>query len=377
MRSFGNVNRPDRILQHLRDKIVFCPAGQNIKAPKNTTPVELLVQKRKKKSLSSLKTIAKLAEAVPGKVFTAKESKFSALKPDKVKDDKEDQNNNGVELLEEASTIGSARRAKAAARIKFIRTAVPPTTHQLNKVTGEDKKDDNHSPVETSNGSLKIKFQSSTKPNSSQQLEPKKISRNSAEFRNERTDMSETLNCLVETASKRKSHKRSTMKENGTTPALVQSNDNDPLVHKVDINKHCHRTNSTGDENQSTPSESDLVKRQRVVGIQEKAPKIYEDLNFPAQPEITANSEINKEVGPIWFCLVAAEENKCPIATNIFLLPKDQVEITLGGQAVSSSLQLKNLVEMWLQTVPTNEIQTSVGSSAKDFIMILSYGRKA
>ena len=50
--------------------------------------------------------------------------------------------------------------------------------------------------------------------------------------------------------------------------------------------------------------------------------------------------------------------------------------ITLQGRALLSSLQLRNLVDMWLQTVTKNKIQTSVGSSAKDFIMVLSYGRK-
>ncbi|XP_020210618.1 E3 ubiquitin protein ligase DRIP2 [Cajanus cajan] len=396
--------RPDRILQHLREKI-RSRTGQNTKAPNNIPLGKLIVKKRKKKSLSSLKANEEIAEAAPKKDFIAKGSKLSTPKPDKVKDVKEDETNDGVELLEEVSTIGSARRAKAAARIKFIRTAPPPSSHQLDKVTREEKKDDNQPRVESSNGSLKIKIQTSTKPNSSQKLVTNKISRNNAELRNEKTDdMAETLNSLVESASKRKSRNKSTMQENGVTPAPVHSNDNDPQVHKVDVNKHCHRTNTAGDENESTPSESDSVKRQRTISTQEKTLKISEDLNFPAQPEIgTTNNESNKAFGPIWFCLVAAEEKKAsarlPQISSCYLRIKDgsvpvsyikkylvkklglanesEVEITLLGQPVSSSLQLKNLVEMWLQTVPTNEIQTSVGSSAKDFIMILSYSRKA
>lgn len=55
-----------------------------------------------------------------------------------------------------------------------------------------------------------------------------------------------------------------------------------------------------------------------------------------------------------------------------------QVEILLRGQPVISTLQLHNLVDLWLQTAPSSEgINTSVGSSAKNFVMVLSYCRKA
>jgi E3 ubiquitin-protein ligase DRIP len=55
-----------------------------------------------------------------------------------------------------------------------------------------------------------------------------------------------------------------------------------------------------------------------------------------------------------------------------------QVEILLQGRPLISTQQLHDLVDMWLQTKPTSErIQTSVGSSAKDFVMVLSYGRSA
>lgn len=61
-----------------------------------------------------------------------------------------------------------------------------------------------------------------------------------------------------------------------------------------------------------------------------------------------------------------------------FLVAHFQVEISLRGKPVLPTLQLQNLVEMWLQSKPMNEkIETYVGSSAKDFVMVLSYGRKA
>lgn len=48
------------------------------------------------------------------------------------------------------------------------------------------------------------------------------------------------------------------------------------------------------------------------------------------------------------------------------------------GQPVLPSLQLHNLVDLWFRTASTSKkIPASVGSSAKDFVMVLSYCRKA
>lgn len=47
------------------------------------------------------------------------------------------------------------------------------------------------------------------------------------------------------------------------------------------------------------------------------------------------------------------------------------------GQPVMPTLQLSSLLEMWTQSVSSAErITVTVGSSAKDFVMVLTYGRK-
>ncbi|CAK9162158.1 unnamed protein product [Ilex paraguariensis] len=57
---------------------------------------------------------------------------------------------------------------------------------------------------------------------------------------------------------------------------------------------------------------------------------------------------------------------------------EDEVEITLRGQPLVPTLQLNKLIEVWSQTASTSErMRAYVGSSAKDFVMVLSYGRKA
>lgn len=48
------------------------------------------------------------------------------------------------------------------------------------------------------------------------------------------------------------------------------------------------------------------------------------------------------------------------------------------GQSVVPTLQLNNLVELWIQTATTPEkVPATIGSSGKDFVMVLAYCRKA
>lgn len=46
------------------------------------------------------------------------------------------------------------------------------------------------------------------------------------------------------------------------------------------------------------------------------------------------------------------------------------------GQPVHPTLQLHNLVDLWFRTgSTTKKVAATVGSSAKDFVMVLSYCR--
>ncbi|MED6129066.1 hypothetical protein PIB30_104145 [Stylosanthes scabra] len=107
---------------------------------------------------------------------------------------------------------------------------------------------------------------------------------------------------------------------------------------------------------------------------------------------------------PIWFSLVASEDQKgdvpLPQISACYLRIKDgtvpvsfiqkylvkklnltneaEVEIMCRGQPVLPNLQLHNLVDLWFCTPSASKkMPASVGSSAKDFVMVLSYCRKA
>lgn len=62
---------------------------------------------------------------------------------------------------------------------------------------------------------------------------------------------------------------------------------------------------------------------------------------------------------------------------RVFHLCLWQVEIKFMGQTVVPTLLLYNLVDLWIQTAATSErVSASIGSSAKDFVMVLAYARK-
>ncbi|GAU25838.1 hypothetical protein TSUD_31020 [Trifolium subterraneum] len=311
---------------------------------------------------------------------------------------KEVKQQGGIEILDEVSTILSARRAKIAARKKFIRTELTPTAQPDKVAVDHQKKDDNCPRLETVTDTPKIRFKNSSKPeSSSQKIVFKNVSRDNAESWKEKAAC-EPLNWLVETTNKNKSLNNSTMQENGVIPMLVDSSDNDSHhVTKFEVMKHCnnHQTEAEGDQND--PKLSSL--KFKLKRVEEKRVKFFEDLNLPALPE----NESNEDFGSFWFSLVASKEQelgalpqisfpylrvkdgslpvshiKKYIVKKLNLASEDEVEILLGDKPVLCSMQLQNLMELWLETMSKNErVETSVGSSAKDFVMVLSYRRKA
>eukprot|EP00258_Populus_trichocarpa_P046565 XP_024462584.1 E3 ubiquitin protein ligase DRIP2 [Populus trichocarpa] len=168
---------------------------------------------------------------------------------------------------------------------------------------------------------------------------------------------------------------------------------------KTSIKEHGDKSKVIGAESNSTSSPSGSVKPRRLQAMRQKR----EGFNIPAQAAVDANSKCDRRFSPIWLSLVASDEQEgvapLPQISSCYLRVKDgslpvshikkylvqklglvseaEVDILLLGQPVASTLQLHNLVDWWSQTASSSErIQTTVGSSAKDFVMVLSYGRK-
>ncbi|XP_045795061.1 E3 ubiquitin protein ligase DRIP2-like [Trifolium pratense] len=224
-----------------------------------------------------------------------------------------------------------------------------------------------------------------------------------------KADLWTPLNCLVEAANRTKpsrSNLQGTAKlESPITPhgGLVMSETTTKLEPPTSAHSELHMPKTKnksnghkrkfGDDKDGNTLPSGPVKRKRLRPSNQKR---------AAASEMSASAH-NRKNSPIWFTLVASEDQNgevsLPQISACYLRIKDgtvpvsfiqkylmkklnlaseaEVEIMCRGQPVLPSLQMHNLVDLWFCTSSTSKkLPASVGSSAKDFVMALSYCRK-
>ncbi|KAL4309194.1 hypothetical protein GQ457_01G052810 [Hibiscus cannabinus] len=218
-----------------------------------------------------------------------------------------------------------------------------------------------------------------------------------------KSDLWKPLDCLAEVANRTKSFKSNSQ---GSDSKLEPTHAPNPEAQtcKNKLRKDNCKTKVEDEKNNVGPANSETVTPKKLRRIRQKNGSGYGDSCISPQAVLdAAGAKHQKRIGPVWFSLVASEdqEGNAPlpqIPTN-FLRIKDgnipvsfiqkylmkklhladeaEVEIKFMGQPVVPTLQLHNLVHWWLQRASTSRrVAASVGSSAKDFIMVLAYARK-
>ncbi|XP_063938457.1 E3 ubiquitin protein ligase DRIP2 [Daucus carota subsp. sativus] len=142
----------------------------------------------------------------------------------------------------------------------------------------------------------------------------------------------------------------------------------------------------------------------RKTRYQTKQADEQQGSKFPTPAvEDTATTQHTKRVAPVWLSLVSAvnqegvralpqipcrflmiKDATVPISSikkylsqKLGLDSKEEVEITMRGSALPSSLELHAVVDLWSQTMSSSEkFSAKVGESAENFVMVLCYGRK-
>ncbi|KAK7336823.1 hypothetical protein VNO77_17371 [Canavalia gladiata] len=352
--------RPDHSLQDVRAK-VFPLKGRKVKAPEVVTSVPLPAR-RKERSLSSLvvntprvSTQATMTgrRTKPTRKASGLRTSFSIEKPIKKEE----------ELLEDHPESSSS----------------PDTLNKFAHNSGQSL-----SPCE---GSQSI---------------PNKGSENGAEPWDAKLDLWKPLNCLVEVASRSKSFK-SNVQGSDAKLETIQVNESDSHVQKTK-NKENKRKAKIEDEKISPyPASSDTAKPNKLRRIRRKKESAFGESGISPQAVLDSTSNRLLRTGPIWFSLVASEnqEGDAPLPQipasyvrikdgsvpvsfiqkylmkKLDLTSETEVEIKCMGQSVLPTLRLHNLVELWLETASTSQrIPATIGSSAKDFVMVLAYARK-
>lgn len=356
--------RPDHNLQDVRSKIF--PFKRKEKAPEapSVTPV-----KRKERSLSSLVVDAprvspqtsrtgKRTKATPRKTSSLRGPSFHLEKPDK------DDEDSAEDLPERFSS-----------------------PEMSNKLTPNNR-------------------QNSSNAESSSHPEPKQGAESGAETCEAKVDLWKPLNCLVEAANRSKSPTNAT---NASQESAAKSEPRHTPNNEVHIRKRKVKEHGTKCEAQEKRDDSDIIspdgdKTKKLRRVRRKKAASSGDYVIPPQAVLDAGiGNGHKRAGPIWFSLVASEDQEdaaqLPQISASYLRIKDgtmpvsfiqkylvrkldltnekEVEIKCLGQSVIPTLQLNSLVELWLQSTATSQrVPALIGSSAKDFVMVLAYARK-
>ncbi|KDP23673.1 hypothetical protein JCGZ_23506 [Jatropha curcas] len=372
--------RPDHNLQDIRAKI-FPFKRRKIKAHE-VMPSIALPAKRKERSLSSLVVSTPKVPMQTG--LTGRRSKASA-------------------------------RKAAASRCSFI-------VDESNKK--EDSAEDNpisSSSPESPNKIVQNKRQDSSVADSLNSQRHKQEPEDDLEITEGKADLWTPLNCLVEAANRSKSSKSNSQglslaktellgapdcefQSPGTKSRAGSPNGYFSEVYMTKTkNKEYGQDMKVHDEKNGANSLHASVKRRRLTASRKRA-AMSEELSASAQVMLDAAcAKNNRRNCPVWFSLVASEDQKgdasLPQISSCYLRIKDgkmpvsfiqkylvkkldltseaEVEIMCRGQRVLPTLQLHNLVDLWFRTASTSKkVPALVGSSAKDFIMVLSYCRK-
>ncbi|EOY11048.1 PREDICTED: E3 ubiquitin protein ligase DRIP2 isoform X2 [Theobroma cacao] len=372
--------RPDHNLQDIRAK-VFPFKRRKIRAPE-VMPSTSPPAKRKERSLSSLV------------VSTPKVPMQTGL-------------------------TGRRTKATARKRVAAFRGCNFSVEESLKK---EDFAEDHPSGTSSPDSSNKI---SQSKRQDSSMAEPSSERRSNedtddVEMLEGKADLWTPLNCLVEAANR----KSSKLNSQGLATSKAEPH-NAPDCHlyipetKADLesatvpdgklcipkakSKEHGQNTKVQDEKNGASLISRPVKRRRLRAAAQKRAAASQQAASARVMLDTLGAKCNRKESPIWFSLVASEDQKgdasLPQISACYLRIKDgkmpvsfiqkylvkkldlaseaEVEIMCRAQPVLPTLQLHNLVDLWFRTASTaKKVPASVGSSAKDFVMVLSYRRK-
>ncbi|XP_021773135.1 E3 ubiquitin protein ligase DRIP2-like isoform X1 [Chenopodium quinoa] len=352
--------RPDHNLQDIIAKI-FPANGRKVEEPEVAPPVSPPA-KRKERSLSSLV------------VSTPRVSMQAGV---------------------------TGRRTRAGVRKGSAPRGASPATEETPKKEEDSMEDcvDGSSSPETLNKIIQNKKQSSSAKSSNDQNRGEHLE-NSNEGREGKVDLWKPLNTLVEAANRSKFSKSNLQGSSHVKTDSSCSGDADISMNKT-RNEENEQRDEGQDEKNAVPTVPGPAKRKRL------RPSNRNRSSAPAEqssPQVVVNEvRRNWKDGPIWFTLVASEDQEggepLPQIPAAFLRVKDgnmpissiqkyivkkldlaseaEVQILLQGQPVQPDLLLSSLLEAWLHASPTqNKIQTVVGDSAKEFVMVISYARK-
>jgi len=211
----------------------------------------------------------------------------------------------------------------------------------------------------------------------------------------DKTELWQPLNCLVEAANRTKSF-RSSSQNSVVKGDQLNGSPSSTYASKTKARENLQKSKIEEDK-KDVPVLPVLPKR-RGQGTTRRRREVQAPAD--AKPDAAA-AQNEKKFSSIWFSLIASFDQQgdppLPQIPSHYLRIKDgnvptssiqkylvqklslpsesEVEIKCCEQIVNPMQPLRNLVELWLKGRATQTTQTMTGSSAKEFVMVLTYGR--
>ncbi|GAB2277593.1 hypothetical protein Dimus_012301 [Dionaea muscipula] len=306
-------------------------------------------------------------------------------------------------------TTVTGRRTRAGVRKAVSLRGSSPSAEEPSKWVDDDSKEDRaetSSSPETLNKIIQNKKQlkesCSAKSSDGQTLMGDLENNSNVPW--EGKDLWKPLNCLVEAANRTKLSKSNLQ---GPPPHIKSE-----VSGTRDVDSSCMPEIKTEDnelnlgaeaqdDRNCVPSLPKLSRRKRRPYNQNKEAALGES---PSSPQLVLNAVRPLANGPVWFSLVSSDSKEggipLPQISSGYLRVKDgsmtvsyiqkylakkfdltsetEVQISFQGHPLLPTLQLQSVLQLWLQTAPTSNsrVLTTVGSSAKHFVMVLNYSRQ-
>ncbi|KAH0454690.1 hypothetical protein IEQ34_016614 [Dendrobium chrysotoxum] len=220
---------------------------------------------------------------------------------------------------------------------------------------------------------------------------------NDTEISMYKSELWKPLNCLVEAANRTKGFKCSSQ---NTAIKADQTNsiENENRMYRTKVREQPSNLKIQDYENDNVSASPVMAKARRMHGVSRKR----KGHGPSAQAVLDASdAACERRICPVWLSLLSSPnkngdtplpqipasylrimEGNLPVSflhkylvKKLNLASEAEVEIACGGELVSPTLSLNDLTEQWLRHGPSQRVQASVGASAKDFVMVLTYSR--
>ncbi|PUZ37905.1 hypothetical protein GQ55_9G155400 [Panicum hallii var. hallii] len=211
----------------------------------------------------------------------------------------------------------------------------------------------------------------------------------------DKAELWQPLNCLVEAANRTKSF-RSSSQNPVVKGDQLNGSPSSTHANKTKARENLQKTKIEDDKKDVTVPP--VLPKRRGQGTTRRRREVQAPAD--AKPDAAA-AQNEKKFNSIWFSLIASFDQQgdppLPQIPSHYLRIKDgnvpassiqkylvhklslpsesEVEIKCCEQTVNPMQPLWNLVELWLKGKATQTTQTMTGSSAKEFVMVLTYGR--